>query len=182
MNKQLKQLITLVLVFVVLLAALFGLKKYNEKQAEVPQEEPKDVVVEVEKDDIVKLTYDYEGETLSFEKVNNIWYYTEDTSLPIKQYLIKSMLAGLSPFEVENTFENVTDLAQYGLDEPERVISFEANGNTYTVHVGSHNEASKLYYICFPGENTVYTIESYKIILYDESLENLIEVPEETAE
>jgi len=178
-NKQLKQLITLVLVFVVLLAALFGLKKYNEKQTEVPTEEPKDVLVEVEKDDIVKLTYDYEGETLSFEKVDDTWYYAEDHSLKITQYLVKSMLAGLSPFEVENTFENVTDLAQYGLDKPERVISFEANGNTYTIHVGAHNEASKIYYFCFPGENTVYTIESYKIILFDESLEDLIEKPEE---
>ena len=183
MNKQLKQLITLVVVFVVLLAGLFGLKKYNEQQAEVPQEEPKDVIIEVEKDDIVKITYDYEGETLSFEKEEDTWYYAEDHSLEITQYLVKSMLAGLSPFEVENTFENVEDLAQYGLEEPERVISFEANGNTYTMHVGSHNEASKLYYICFPGENTVYTMESYKIILFNESLEDLVVAPEEeTAE
>lgn len=183
MNKQRKQFILLVVVFVALLAVFFGLKSYNKKQAEIPvEEEPKDVVVEVEKDDIVKLTYDYEGETLSFEKVDDIWYYAEDHSLKITQYLVKSMLAGLSPFEVEDTFENVTDMAQYGLEEPERVISFEANGNTYTVNVGSHNSASKLYYIAFPGENTVYTIESYKIILFDESLEDLIEKPEETTE
>jgi len=183
-NKQLKQLIILVVVFVALLAVFFGLRSYNEQQAQLPEEpeEVKEVIIDVAKDDIVKITYDYEGETLSFEKKDDTWYYAPDPSLKIVQYHVKSMLAGLAPFEVEHKFENIEDLAQYGLAEPERVISFEANGTTYTFYVGIHNEASQIYYICLPGDNTVYTIDSYKIILFNESLDDLVEKPEEFAE
>lgn len=182
MKKQSGQLLILLIVLVVLAAAFFGLKQYNKVQSEKPEESTAETIVDVAKEDVVKLTYDYEGETYSFEKADDTWYYAEDHSLALMQYLISNMLSQVAPLEAEQIIENVTDMAQYGLDEPSRTISYETENASYIFQVGNYNSVTSVYYICKPSENTVYAVSSGVVSIFNKTLDDLLDTVESTEE
>lgn len=175
MNRQSKQLIILVGVLVLLCAAIVGIKQYNKVQSEKGEDSSKETVVDVAAEDVVKLSYVYEGETYSFEKEGDTWYYAQDHSLKVMQYLIGNMLKMVAPLQAEQIIENVTDLTQYGLAEPSRTISFETENASYIFEVGDYNSVAGVYYICKPSENTVYAVESGIVSIFNKTLEDVLD-------
>ncbi len=183
MEKQAKQLLILLLVLVVLAAAVLGLRYYNNTASDEPQEEETgEVIVDISKDDVIKLTYVYEGETYSFEKEDDTWYYADDHSIPITQYKITNMISGVAPLTVEQVITEVTNMSQYGLADAERTISFETESASYIFEVGDYNSVSGVYYICRPSENTVYAVSSSVVSIFNKSLEDVTEETEEADE
>lgn len=184
MNRQSRQLVILLIVLVLLAGGFFGLRQYNKVQSEKGVEDNRQTVVEVPKEDIIKLTYDYEGVTYTYEKVDDTWYLAEDHSVKIMQYLVGNMLTLISSVKAEGVIENVTDMTQYGLAEPTRTVSFETENSSYIFNVGEYNAVSGVYYICKPSENTVYAVESGTISIFDKTLEDMkdpVENAEDTA-
>lgn len=184
MKKQRKQLILLVAVLVLLAAAVPGVRYLNERQeAEAAEaadaEQDSVVVIDAAYEDVVKFSYDYEGETYSFEKSEDTWHAAEDPSLSLKEYSIKNMLSGVAPFDALQVIENVTDFSQYGLDEPQRTISFETSSASYILHVGDHNTLTGTYYVCMPSEATVYVVEQTVVTRFNQTLEDLTETAAE---
>lgn len=179
MEKQSKQLLILLLVLVVLAAAFFGLRQYHKIQSEKENEETGEVLVDVSKDDVVKLTYDYEGVTYTFEKEGDTWYYADDHSISITQYQITNMLSKVAPLTVGQAIENVTNMTQYGLADAGRTIGFETEGASYIFEIGDYNSLSGVYYIRKPSENTVYTVESSVVSIFNKSLEDVTDETEE---
>ncbi len=183
MKKQSKQFAILLLVLVGLAAVFLGLKQYNKGQSEIQEEEMGVTVVDVESDMVTKLTYDYAGETYAFEKVEDTWYYTDDKSLSITQYMITDMLSRIAPLQAEQVIENVTNMTQYGLAETARTIHYETEGASYILEVGDYNSVSDVYYIRKPSENIVYVVSSSKVSVFEKTLEDLVEeVVEEVVE
>lgn len=172
-------MLVLVLALALLVAAFFGLKQYNKTQSEKGEEETGEVVVDIDKDDVIKLTYDYEGETYTFEKVDDTWYYAEDHSQKITQFLIGNMTSMVAPLKAEQIIENVTDMSQFGLAEPSRTISFETADASYIFEVGDLNSVSKVYYLRQPSETTVYAVQSGVVSIFNKTLEDVV-MPEET--
>lgn len=80
----------------------------------------------------------------------------------------------------QNLINDVTDLSQYGLDEPSNVLHWETEHGSYTYNVGDYNSIASVYYICEPGSHTVYAVPNSLGTGFDYSLEDLIE--EETGE
>lgn len=187
MKKQSKQLLILLGVLVVLAAAFFGLKQYNKVQSEKETEaaDADEIVVDEAEEDIIRLTYDYEGETYSFEKEEDTWYYTEDRSVSIAQSFIRNLVYAVAPLEAEQKIENVTDMSQYGLGDSERTIQFETAGTSYIFEIGNYNDVTDVYYISKLSENTVYAVQQGTITVFDKTLEDLIadtETESESAE
>lgn len=182
MKKQRKQLIILLVVLAVLAACFLGLQQYNKIQSETPQEEEGITIVNLDRDEIVKFSYDYEGETYQFEKEGDTWYYAEDHSLNLNQNTITAKVAKVSPLEAEQVIENVTDLTQYGLDEPSKVVTFETATESVILYMGDYNSVTQVYYVCKPSETTVYTVEAHNVTAFNYALEDLIEEEEETEE
>lgn len=184
MKKQRKQLIILLAVLVLLAAAIPGVRYLNErreeKEAEAANEEQDSVVIiDAAYEDVVKFSYDYDGETYAFEKSEDIWHAAEDYSLSLKEYSIKNMLSGVAPFDAQQVIEDVTDFSQYGLDEPQRTISFETASASYILHVGDHNALTGTYYVCMPSETTVYVVEQTVVTRFNQTLEDVVETAEE---
>lgn len=182
MKGQNKQMLVMVLILVFLVGAFFGLKQYNKVQGEKGGEETGEVVADVSKEDIVKLSYDYEGVTYTFEKVDGTWYYAEDHSQKIMQYLIDNMALMVGPMKADQVIENVTDLSQYGLTEPSRTISFETADASYTFEVGDYNSASGVYYLHKPSETTVYAVPSEVVSIFNKTLEDVVDTVESAEE
>lgn len=174
MKKQRNQLLFLVVVMAVLAAGFFALKYYNKKQSEKPEEVIGDVVFDVGEEDILKITYEYSGETNSFEKIDDTWYYTEDHSLDINQYNITSMAEKCAILEVEQTIENVTDMSQYGLDTDARTICFETAEKSYTFKIGDNNAITDIYYIRGFEDSTVYAVSSSIVTVFNYTLDDVV--------
>lgn len=180
MNKKSKRFIILVFVLLLLVGAFFGLQKYNEMQNEVVKE-TEITIVDIAKDDIIKFSYDYNGETYSFEKQDDTWYYAEDHSLEITQYQISSMLSKLAPLTAKVAIEAVTDMGQYGLSEDVRTIHYETESASYIFEVGDYNSVSGVYYIRKPSDTVVYAVPSSTVTIFDKALEDLVTETEATA-
>ena len=181
MKKQKKQLIILLAVLVLLAAAIPGVRYLNERReaAETAEAEQEgSVIIDAAYEDVVKLSYDYEGVNYSFEKSEDVWHSVEEDSRNIKEYSIKSMLSGVAPLTALQVIEDVTDLSQYGLDDPERTISFETASARYILYVGDHNALTGTYYVSMPSENRVYVVEQTVVTRFNQTLEDVAETEE----
>lgn len=174
MKKQQKQFIILLAVLVVLAAGFFALKYYNKVQSEKTEEPTGDVVFDVEEADIIKVTYDYSGETNSFEKVDDTWYYTEDHSLDINQYSINNMVSKWSGLRAEQTIENVTDMSQYGLDEDARTVCFETASQSHIFLIGDSNAVTDVCYVRRMNDSTVYAVASSMVAVFNNTLDDVV--------
>lgn len=181
MKKQQRQLFIMAGVLVVLLCAFLGLKQYNKAQADKPAaEEEKILVIDAAAEDVTQLAYDYEGGECAFEK-EDTWYAAQDHFLNIKQTRITSMVNAIAPLEASQVIENVTDLAQYGLTEPQKTITVETAAKSYILYVGDKNDLTSSYYVCFPSTSTVYVVSATDINRFNYGLDELVEVETETS-
>lgn len=182
MKKQQKQILLLLVILIVLGAALFGVKQYNKAQTQKPAEPEGEVIINVNPEDIVRFSYDYNGETYTFEKEEDTWYYAEDHSLKLLQYRTANLPDGVAPLTAKQVIENVGDLSQYGLTEPQRTITYETESASYILYVGDNNQMTSSYYVCMPSDATVYVVASSAINRFDVTVEDLIDTSEEEAE
>lgn len=201
MKKQGRNFIILMAVLIVLAAGYFLLVKYNEKQQEQEAGQVDgEVLAEMDREDILRFSYIYEGETYVFEKrdvtvepskaddseeqsggqaaeptVESRWVYAADPSLNLMQSRINSMAGKFTRIIAQQTITNVTDLSQYGLEEPCNVVHWETDQGSYTYNVGDYNSVGSVYYICEPDSNTVYAVTTSFRTGMDYSLEELLE-------
>lgn len=183
MKRQRMQMLILIIVLCALAAAFFGIRQYNKVQAEKPAEEDDSItVIGAEAEDVTFFSYDYEGQTYSFEKEEDVWYAAEDHSLNINQSRVTSMLASVAPLTAFQVIEQVTDLAQYGLVTPENTITVETAAASYILYVGDENELTSGCYVSLPSTDTVYVVSASDINRFHYSLEDLIEEEEESVE
>lgn len=181
MKKSIR-LFILILVFLVLLGIVFGLQRNNEDESNTVTD-TQITVLDVKKEDVIRITYEYEGETYTFEKEEGTWYYAPDHSLDVTQLFINSMAGILAPLRAEQSIENVSDMAQFGLAEDVRTVQFETADASYSIEIGAYNSLSDVYYIRKPSENTVYVVSSITVAAFDKSLEDVVKTTtEETAE
>lgn len=174
MEKQFKRLLILLLVLAALAAVVLGLRHYNNTAGSgTEEEETGEVVADVSKDDVIKLSYDYEGVTYTFEKIDDTWYYADDHSVNITQYKITNMISRVAPLTAEQVIEDVTNMAQYGLADDVRTISFETEAASYIFEAGDYNSVTDVYYIRKPSENTVYAVSSSVVNIFDKTLEDV---------
>ena len=138
-------------------------------------------MLDVNSDDITSFSYVYEGETYAFEKKDETWYYTDDHSLNLNQERIKAMILKVAPLKADQVIENVTDMSQYGLADPERTIQYETADRSVIINVGNLNSMTSQYYIAFPSEMKVYVVATNVVTGFNYTLDDLVEeITEET--
>lgn len=181
MKKQKMQMILLLALLLIVVAALVGLRVYNDAQANKPAEVDGEVVIEMEYADTELLSYEYEDETYSFERVDDVWYVKGDHSQNVKQYRIKAMMSEIAPLVAVQVIENVTDFSQYGLAEAQRTITFGDDMEQYTLSVGDKNSLSNTYYVRVNDSTDVYVVEQTCVTRFNTTLDEIVEAAE-TAE
>jgi len=180
MKKQRKQFLLMLLVLLVVTGGYFGLRYYNENAVTEEPAVETEYVVSIEKDSIQHISYSYEDVEYAFTKDGEEWIYDMDSSVNIDSYYINLMETRCEGLTVKEKIENVTDMSQYGLAEPERYFAFETAEGTYTFYIGDRNTISYGYYICEPESNTIYLVDNLVGTAFSKTLEDLIE--EEEAE
>lgn len=164
MKKLPLQMAVLMILVVILSAAFLEIRLYNNAQEQKSDVKDTEAIVDINKDDITKFSYDYDGETYVFEKKDGTWYYTDDLSMNINQNIVETMLQKLAKLEIVQSIENVTDMSQYGLDKDYLTFDYETADKSYVFHIGSRNSVTGVYYMAMPSETTVYVIEYYSLL------------------
>ncbi len=185
MKKQKKQLILLVVLLLLLVGGYFGLVKYNEWSEQKEQDKALSEVIAVtdlEVEAIEAISYDYDGETLSFVKDNDTWVYEGDTSLTITQSYLETMAKRMAAIEAELEIPNVTDMEQYGLGDSARKVKVVTADNTYSFLIGDYNSISYVYYWGVENDSTVYVVGGTNVSCFNYGLEDLVEEVEESTE
>ena len=177
-------MIGMLLALVVLAAAFLGIRQYNKNIASATSttEDTQETVLDVNSDDITSFRYVYEGETYAFEKKDETWYYTDDHSLNLNQDRIKAMILKVAPLKADQVIENVTDMSQYGLADPDRTIQYETADRSVIINVGNLNSMTSQYYIAFPSEMKVYVVATNVVTGFNYTLEDLVEETTEATE
>ncbi len=205
MKKQGRHFVILLAVLAVLAAGYFCLRQYNNRQQEIEANQiDGEVLVDIAEEEILSFSYVYEGETYAFEKIEvtaevveseengeeaetaeslteTKWVSAEDPSLNLTQSRLETMAGKLANVIAQDTITDVTDLSQYGLEEPANVLHWETAENSYTYYVGEYNSFGSVYYVCEPDSDTVYTVASSQVSGFSYSLEDLIEEEEASA-
>ena len=177
-------MIGMLLALVVLAAVFLGIRQYNKNTASATSttEDTQETVLDVNSDDITSFRYVYEGETYAFEKKGETWYYTDDHSLNLNQERIKAMILKVAPLKADQVIENVTDMSQYGLADPERTIQYETADRSVIINVGNLNSMTSQYYIAFPSEMKVYVVTTNVVTGFNYTLDDLVEETTEETE
>lgn len=184
MKKKQRQMIGMLLALVVLAAVFLGIRQYNKNIASATSttEDTQETVLDVNSDDITSFRYVYEGETYAFEKKDETWYYTDDHSLNLNQERIKAMILKVAPLKADQVIENVTDMSQYGLADPERTIQYETADRSVIINVGNLNSMTSQYYVAFPSEMKVYVVATNVVTGFNYTLDDLVEETTEATE
>ena len=184
MKKKQRQMIGMLLALVVLAAVFLGIRQYNKNIASATSttEDTQETVLDVNSNDITSFRYVYEGETYAFEKEDETWYYTDDHSLNLNQERIKAMILKVAPLKADQVIENVTDMSQYGLADPERTIQYETADRSVIINVGNLNSMTSQYYIAFPSEMKVYVVATNVVTGFNYTLDDLVEETTEETE
>lgn len=182
MGKQKKHMFILLLLLLLLIGGYFGLQAYHDwserKETEKKQQE-NILVTDYETEEISSLSYDYEGVSCSFEKSGEEWIYSQNPGINIDEDSLGDMAERIAAITAEEKIENVTDLSQYGLDNPSRTVAFTAPDGEHVLYLGDYNSVISRYYMYTAGDNTVvYTVNANIYNAFSKDLESLVEEEE----
>ena len=181
MRKQQKQMLGMLVLLVILVAAYFGVRAYNDKQEEKEAAEGVVTVTDFTTDEVTRFSYTLDGEVYSYTKDGESWTWDGDTALDLQESMVKTMLnavAGLTASEEMTEYEALSD---YGLEEPSAAISVTTDAGTTTLYVGNKNDITGTYYVKCSNSESVYLISKNLSSTFSKLPEDMI-VEEETEE
>lgn len=155
MQRQKKQVIVLAVILAAAIIAFFTAQHYTEqKEAE---ENETYTAYSADTDNILKITCtgkDVTGYTISDE--SGTWTF-EDTGAEVDSDVVSSLTDTLSDIESETYIKDVTDMDQYGINDPQLTVTVtDADGNESTLTFGDYNSVTQEYYLRIDDQNIIY--------------------------
>ena len=163
-----KKLCVLLAVLAAVCAAGVIVSTTEKKQEQVRSEGI--TALSLDSGSVTALSWEYADNSFAFHKdEDGTWIYDTDEAFPVDQSVIASLLAVFSDFRTDFTIDDVTDLSQYGLDDPTAAIHLETADSTYDVLVGDESQMDSQRYISL-GDGSVYLaaadpLDSYNVLL-----------------
>jgi len=159
--KRKKNLLILLIALVVVAGAYFGISALSKDEDADKAEITVPVLDNVKKEDITGISWNYEGNKIDLVKEGSAWVCAQDKAFPLEQNFPESMSATISELTSTRFFEDVENMADYGLENPSHTITVKLqNGEETTISVGAQNAVTSEYYVSKSGENDVYLVES----------------------
>ncbi|NLL76986.1 MAG: DUF4340 domain-containing protein [Clostridiales bacterium] len=181
MKKQEKQLVVILILLIITAAAYIGMKYYNKNHTE----EKETVSYTVTKEDassVRQLSLTNENGEFSFTKEGDTWYEDSDKAIDIDVGMLEKTITAAVVLTSEDAVENVEDMSQYGLDNPEISVTYTTEKGSTTLKIGDYNSSISKYYVCVDGQNTVYTIDSSTRTYFTKSLDDLKKIETQDSE
>ena len=174
--KRAKRLYILFGVLVAVCIATVCVLQYDQKQEEI--QTSGETILTVDADTVSALDWETESDSLAFHK-DGSWLYGEDEAFPVSEEKINDLLAEFEDFRAAFVIENVTDFAQYGLDEPVCTIDITTSDTNYEIQLGDYSSMDSQRYVSI-GDGNVYLAVNDPLDAFDLTLSDMIahdEVP-----
>ena len=174
--KRAKRLYILFGVLVAVCIATVCVLRYDQKQEEI--QTSGETIFTLDTDTVTALDWETETASLAFHK-DGSWLYDEDEAFPVSEEKIDELLAQFEDFKAAFVIENVTDYAQYGLDDPVCTIALTAGDTDYEIQLGDFSSMDSQRYVSI-GDGNVYLAVTDPLDAYDVTLRDMIandEVP-----
>ena len=147
-----KRLLILVGVLAVVCAAAFLATRVQEQQEQV--EASGETVLAIDAGNVASLAWTSGEAEYAFHK-DGTWLYDADEAFPVSAEALEELLAPFSSFNAAFVIRDVTDYAQYGLEEPECTIEIGTAEASYTIALGDMSAMDDQRYVSI-GDGNVY--------------------------
>ncbi len=106
-------------------------------------------------EDVNALSWNYFGDAVSLKNDGGTWVNAEDAACPIDPAAVQPLVEAVSSTAATGVIEDVTDFAQYGLDDPAFVVMAATADKVTTYYIGDSNAAGT-WYVRLDGDDKVY--------------------------
>lgn len=172
MKSKVQFIITIGIVLVLLIGAAVALKltapKEEEQEDTAAEEVKTSLLFDKKPEDITLLTIKNETSEYVVQREGKdgiyMWLVFEYLYVPMDYSFINTLIQNAATLTAQETVdENAPDLSIYGLDAPAAEYTVEFDDSSKTVKnicIGSSVPGSSKVYMCYKGENTVYTVNA----------------------
>lgn len=117
-------------------------------------------LLSVDVETMTALSYQLDGEEMSFTVENGAWRWREDPSLNLDGAKFYAMIEGMMPLTstVKLDAPTAEQLSAFGLDAPANRVTLTDGSGTHTLILGSYNSYNASYYAAIDTTDTVYMI------------------------
>lgn len=166
-----KRLLILVGVLAVVCAAAFLATRVQEQQEQV--EASGETVLAIDAGNVASLAWTSGEAEYAFHK-DETWIYDADEAFPVSAEALEELLAPFSSFNAAFVIRDVTDYAQYGLEEPECTIEIGTADASYTIALGDMSAMDDQRYVSI-GDGNVYLAVTDPMDAFAVELSDLID-------
>lgn len=148
---------------VCLCGAYFALHSYNERAEERDAEEALgDTILQVDTSKVASASFSIGEQQYTFERDGEDWKLEGDDTFPADGTALENTLSELADVKALRILEDISDTAEFGMDEPQNVISLKLQDGSETVlTIGDTNEGTGDDYLMLAdASSTVYTVAS----------------------
>lgn len=167
MNKSKKNILIAVSVAALLIACIIIFKStgISDKFSDVNHENIYTIYSE-DADNLLEIEVETENGSIRAVNLGNaVWTINDMSTDDIDSSKAYSLAGTVSTLTSKNKVEtNPSDLLKYGLDNPDITVTItQKNGEKDKVYIGEKDADTDEYFIMLDGDNTVYTIYSFKV-------------------
>lgn len=166
--KRAKKLYVLLGVLIGICALTIGISTYEEKKEEIKNSNM--IILQISEEDVTHISWEYENESLSFSR-DESWIYDGDEKFPVYEDRISELLEPFETLTAAFIIENVTDLGQYGLEDPEAKITIKTEEESYEILMGDFSTMDSQRYVSIGDEN-VYLVTEDPMDTYQKELDD----------
>lgn len=169
--KRNKRLLIMAAILVVVCIATFALTQYEEKQEQIRTSD--EIILQIPTDTVQSLSWEYSDGSLAFHKTDEGWKYLDDEAFPVSEDKVMTILENFVEYGVTFVISDVTDYAQYGLDDPEAILHLTTEEQSFDIKMGTFSKMDEQRYIDI-GDGNVYLVGEDPMEYIDENLSSMI--------
>ena len=170
--KRYKRLLIMAAILAAACIATFALTRYEEKQEQIRTSD--EIILRIPADTVQSLSWEYSGGgSLAFYKTDDGWKYQDDEAFPVSEDKVMAILKNFAEYGVTFVISDVTDYAQYGLDDPEAILHLAAGEQSVDIKLGAFSKMDEQRYIDI-GDGNVYLVSEDPMDYINSSLSSMI--------
>lgn len=169
--RKTKRLYVLLGVLAAVCVVTFAVSRYETKKEDIKASG--EVVFTIDPDAVTALSWEQGSSSLAFTRTDGAWQYDGDAVFPVDQDKIAARLDAFVDFAAAYVIDDVTDYAQYGLDDPECIVYITTDEGTASVALGAYSTMDAQRYVS-TGDGKVYLAASDPMELFSAELSRMI--------
>ena len=131
-------------------------------------------------EDLMGLSWEKDETTYTFKYVDGVWETTDTPAWPVDQEVLQDLAEQLVTLQATRKLEDVTSLADYGLETPEITVTAvwqDGSGTAYSM--GDATPFADGYYLKLSAqEGTIFTIATSLSSLFDKNQKDMVAMEE----